>query len=88
MQGRTFAALEDDGWFLAMNDAGEVFRRSQFRLKTRIIIPQSAIRNPQSAIRNPQWLSSSPDDRPLVLPVVNVTYALTTPCARCYTCLY
>ncbi len=29
MQGRSFAALEDDGYFLAMNKAGEVFRRSQ-----------------------------------------------------------
>ena len=45
MQDRSFAALEDDGWFLAMNEAGEVFRRSQFRLKTRMFIPQSAILN-------------------------------------------
>ena len=29
MQDRSFVALEDDGCFLAMNNAGEVFRRSE-----------------------------------------------------------
>jgi len=55
MQGRSFAALEDDECLLAMNDAGEVFRRSHFGMKTRMFIPNSEIRIPQS-------LSFSPDD--------------------------
>jgi len=55
MQGRSFAALEDDGCFPLVNEAGEVFRRSHFGMKTRVFIPNSEIRIPQS-------LSFSPDD--------------------------
>ena len=38
MQNRSFASLEDDGRLLAMNDAGEVIRRSHSAFR----IPQSS----------------------------------------------
>ena len=41
-QGRSFAPLEDDGCFVAMNEAGEVFRRSHSEFR----IPQSLSGSP------------------------------------------
>jgi len=45
MQGRSFAALEDDEYFPAMNKAGKLFQRSQFR------IPNSEFRNRCNAVQ-------------------------------------
>jgi len=50
MENRSFATLEDDKYFFAMNGANEVFRRSQFWNEAPH--QHSEIRNPKSEFRN------------------------------------
>jgi len=64
MQGRSFAALEDDGCYLAMDNAGEVFRKSQFGFRnedphdhSEFRIPNSAIAVMQSKRFLPDWIN-------------------------------